>query len=435
MRALFPALMSTLLLPAAAQAGRYAVTEVPNVGSLVDATVEGVGPNGTVVGWGNASFGGTLGFKWDPSTGTGNNMWPSGAHTDSRGYDINGAGDSVGVSAGAAEAGVHWNTSLFPDLFDARALDALTINESGYAFGTADYYGGSRWYYYNLATNSIKIGWHLGDGTSTGLDGNNDLDACGYAEVFGVRTAFMERRSLGMVNLGVPAGYIESRAEALTDDERVVVNALGNDIRWDSWVWEGGAMTPLGTIPGYDYTFGEDINNLGQVVGYARNNFANRRAVLWENGLLIDLNDLIPPGSGWALETAVAINDRGDIVGMGNIGGVDRPYLLRGLTTSLTGSCPGVMTATVYGGSPGGTVALEYSNNAGSFTIPAGYPCTGTRIYVGLPLLAGSPLTDTADSAGTTVFSGSVPAGLCTSLRVQAIDVNTCNTSNGVFLP
>jgi probable HAF family extracellular repeat protein len=38
-----------------------------------------------------------------------------------------------------------------------------------------------------------------------------------------------------------------------------------------------------------------------------------RRAFLWENGSMVDLNALIPPGSGMQLTLAETINDRGEI--------------------------------------------------------------------------------------------------------------------------
>ena len=41
---------------------------------------------------------------------------------------------------------------------------------------------------------------------------------------------------------------------------------------------------------------------------------------------MLDLNLLIPPNSGWALGTAVGINDLGQITGVGSIGGQSHAY-------------------------------------------------------------------------------------------------------------
>jgi probable HAF family extracellular repeat protein len=40
-------------------------------------------------------------------------------------------------------------------------------------------------------------------------------------------------------------------------------------------------------------------------------------AFLYQNGVMQDLNRLLPPGSGWVLEAATAINGSGEIAGFG----------------------------------------------------------------------------------------------------------------------
>ena len=42
---------------------------------------------------------------------------------------------------------------------------------------------------------------------------------------------------------------------------------------------------------------------------------------------MIDLNSLLPAGSGWTLDEATAINDRGQIVGEGYYHGVECGFL------------------------------------------------------------------------------------------------------------
>ena len=41
-----------------------------------------------------------------------------------------------------------------------------------------------------------------------------------------------------------------------------------------------------------------------------------------------DLNDLIPPNSGWVLILANAINNKGEITGYGTIDGANHAFLL-----------------------------------------------------------------------------------------------------------
>jgi hypothetical protein len=57
--------------------------------------------------------------------------------------------------------------------------------------------------------------------------------------------------------------------------------------------------------------------------------FSNKRAFLWENGgPMVDLNALVPSGSGLRLDDAVDINSRGEIVGIGVLANGDAHAVL-----------------------------------------------------------------------------------------------------------
>jgi probable HAF family extracellular repeat protein len=81
-----------------------------------------------------------------------------------------------------------------------------------------------------------------------------------------------------------------------------------------AFLWQQGALTDLGTLPGDTGSYPASINNKGQIVGQGS------RAVLWDSaGNLIDLNTLVagPPFSPLYLLVASDINDQGEIVGQG----------------------------------------------------------------------------------------------------------------------
>jgi uncharacterized membrane protein len=83
-------------------------------------------------------------------------------------------------------------------------------------------------------------------------------------------------------------------------------------------------MRDLGTLPGDTFSFGEDINDAGEIVGISMPvEFSGLRAVLWENGVPLDLNSLVVPGrsAGLHLEGAYSINCRGEIGGEGTTSG------------------------------------------------------------------------------------------------------------------
>ncbi len=86
-------------------------------------------------------------------------------------------------------------------------------------------------------------------------------------------------------------------------------------------------MTGLGTLGGtHSEAYG--INDSGQVVGYSGMSGGAVHAFLYTGGGIIDLNDLLPSGSGWTLVEARGISDSGQIVGHGLHNGETRAFLL-----------------------------------------------------------------------------------------------------------
>ena len=93
--------------------------------------------------------------------------------------------------------------------------------------------------------------------------------------------------------------------------------------------WTAGTMTDLGTLPGDYESRALDINRNKIAVGYSKK-ASGTRAVMWQTWgpTIIDLNTLLPPGSGWVLTMAHGINNLGQIVGSGLHGGVPRGFVL-----------------------------------------------------------------------------------------------------------
>lgn len=91
----------------------------------------------------------------------------------------------------------------------------------------------------------------------------------------------------------------------------------------------GGPLQDLGTLPGDTYSSAAHINNFGQVVGWsAPADFATYRGFIWSDGVMQDLNTLIPADSGWQITFVNGINDLGQIVGSGIHNGQPHAFLL-----------------------------------------------------------------------------------------------------------
>jgi probable HAF family extracellular repeat protein len=95
---------------------------------------------------------------------------------------------------------------------------------------------------------------------------------------------------------------------------------------------DGGPLKDLGALPGAIGSFGYGVNDSGQVVGYSNflgDGSITQRAFLYSGGQMLDLNDLIAPGSGFTLQYAYGISDTGYIAGIGTApDGFQHPFLL-----------------------------------------------------------------------------------------------------------
>jgi probable HAF family extracellular repeat protein len=86
-------------------------------------------------------------------------------------------------------------------------------------------------------------------------------------------------------------------------------------------------MKTLGTLAG-DFSRGLALNRAGIVVGESTSISGDHHAFVYRSGKMLDLNQLIPAGSGWELGSASGINDAGQISGSGLHNGQQRGFLL-----------------------------------------------------------------------------------------------------------
>jgi probable HAF family extracellular repeat protein len=83
------------------------------------------------------------------------------------------------------------------------------------------------------------------------------------------------------------------------------------------WTSQAGKMRDLGTLAGDVASVGQGINDAGDVVGTSFDAEGNPRAFLWRNGVMSDLNELVPESSPLYLLFGGGINSRGEIASFG----------------------------------------------------------------------------------------------------------------------
>ena len=70
------------------------------------------------------------------------------------------------------------------------------------------------------------------------------------------------------------------------------------------------------------------------------------------NGQVVDLNTMIPANSGWQLTIAIAINDRGQIIGEGTSNNIPRSFLLTPVPWPASGSPASTSSAPISAETP-----------------------------------------------------------------------------------
>lgn len=274
-------------------------------------------------------------------------VFPNAPGGSGNGEFITNGGVIVGTTALLAKpwhAGM-WQDGALTDLgpFDAtyQFTTARGANESGYVTG----------YMSPLAGASRAFLWKDGQFTDLGTLGgdtaladgiNSSNQIIGYSTVLGSDQPHAFFWEDGVMT-DLSGGLEYSVAVHITDASLIVgyARTSSDPQNVHAVIWEGGVMRDLETVvdPEVGFRVGAAFgaNDAGLVVGnswlYPRTGpFSYGPAIggafLWDGDLIWDLNTRVIDGAGWQLDSAMAINDRGEIVGNGRFLGFNSAFLL-----------------------------------------------------------------------------------------------------------
>ena len=205
------------------------------------------------------------------------------------GSAINNRGQIAGQAETAAvDAGCPPHRIALPTLWiRGRPQELPTIggDRDGIAYGINDF-GEAVGYTGTCTAEAHAVLWH--DGVAIALP---NLGSANFSI------------ALGINNLGQIVGH--------SSPDGTVIYAV---------LWENGTVRNLGKLPGDFGTFASGINDKGQIVGSAFDaNFNFTHGFILQDGVMTDLNTLLPADSNLYATLANKINSRGQIAGMGTV--------------------------------------------------------------------------------------------------------------------
>ncbi len=293
---------------------------------------KGVSETGEVVGLYNSCVvGPSRAFRWTEETGFVTLQVPDG-FTSASAQDIDSAtGWIVGAMTPQGQ-----NVSTAALWIDGKAIDLGTLPGGNYshAFAVANGWIVGKWgnningdpaigaFLYQNG-KMLNIHADLGMPNSWAWDVNAAGQVTGWMGCAPQIDARAFIWDAGRVNELPPIpGGLTSEGRAITSDSSTIVG-VGRWIDPDTemifgraFSYANGEMINLGTLPGHLASSASDISDQGIVIGSLAGGAAS--GFIWYQGMMVDLNSLIPSESGVEISGGSAINSQGQIAATGH---------------------------------------------------------------------------------------------------------------------
>jgi probable HAF family extracellular repeat protein len=261
------------------------------------------------------------------------------------GYGVNGSGLVVGrsVTASGDNRAFLWTpggtdgVTGNPQMKDLGTFtggtnsEALSINASGQIAGYAETSNRDHAFRYTNGTK-VDIGAllppSLPNSYSQSINDAGHVTGIAYDAAFAKAHAFFYNgtTAVDIGDMGTPG----ANAMAINNSDHIVGYASSIDFYDHAFHYSGGVMNDLGTLGG-NYGYANGINKGNVIVGNSSIDVDDSifHAFVTEGDIPVDLNSLLDSsGAGWELTDARAINDSGQIVGVGQFGGATHAFLL-----------------------------------------------------------------------------------------------------------
>jgi probable HAF family extracellular repeat protein len=236
--------------------------------------------------------------------------------------DINDAGEVTGVSnTGTGIVPFLWTgkggMKRIPFLPGDNCGQANSINRYGHVIGYSSGQSGMKAFFWARNGNIRRLATLPGGDYSKARDLNDGDEIVGTSGSSAGGRAVLWSKTGSVRDLGTLPGDYASEAMAINNNGDVVGYSKGQrGMRAFLWNRRAG-MQDLGVLPGGDSSRGLAINDLGEVVGSSTSASGDHAFIWTAQDAMIDLNNASSVDLGVVLFEAHAINDKGQIIAMG----------------------------------------------------------------------------------------------------------------------